>query len=253
MTFIRYRMVIFALMILSACSSGAPDPTLVAENAALSTQIVDFRTTATYAADRLERTAEYVNTALADVERRYDELAATLQEAGIDPTLIAQVSPNPAFERVVSPTPPVAQALQTPQPAASVLTTPETSPGETATPLLTPTFGQAALYNVVTALEVGDDDCALQPEGNFRSSAEKIYVVATAAGITAGTTLGSLWYQGETQVTAHDFTPDFDINSACIWFFVDQTDFVFAPGNYSVQLTINGTPTGPRLQFVVTS
>lgn len=242
----------FVLLLLSACSPGGPNPTLVAENAALGTQIVDFRITATYAADRLERTAEFVNTSVAAVERRYDELAATLQEAGIDPTLIAQVSPNPAFDRLPSPTPPAAQAFQSPQPAAALLTTEEASPGQLVTPVFTPTFGQAALYNVVTAPEVGDDDCALQPLASFSSSAERIYVVATAAGITSGTTLGSLWYQGETQVTAHDFTPDFDINGACIWFFVDQTDFVFAPGNYSVQLTINGAPTGPRLQFTVT-
>lgn len=191
-------------------------------------------------------------TALAGVERRRDELAATLQEAGIDPTLIAQVSPNPVFDRVLSPTPPIAQVLQTPQSAAP-LATPQAAQAQTNASLLTATFGQPALYNVVMAPEVGNDDCALRPISSFSSGAERIYVVATAASITSGTTLGSLWYQGETQVAAHDFTPDFEINGACIWFFVDQADFVFTPGSYSVQLTINGAPAGPRLQFTVTA
>ncbi len=84
------------LLLISACSSDGVQQTLVAENAMLSTQIVDLRVTATYQADELQQTREYVETIIPKANRLRDELASTLQAAGIDVTL-HPVESNPSF------------------------------------------------------------------------------------------------------------------------------------------------------------
>jgi hypothetical protein len=98
---------------------------------------------------------------------------------------------------------------------------------------------------------VSDNDCAAGIQSQFDSTADRIYVVATAVNIRAGMRLESIWTQGGVEVVRHDFTPEFEINGNCIWFFVDQTDFVFTPGSYAVQLTIDGAASGPPLSFTI--
>ncbi|MEZ4669688.1 MAG: hypothetical protein R3E39_17425 [Anaerolineae bacterium] len=229
------------------CSSiNGEQETLAAENAMLSTQIVEIRATATIVMDRLARTAEYIETAVARAENRRGELAATLQATGVDPTRIAQVSPNPAIAALPTTNPQLGQPVN-----GSAAT-----PGFSSTPanitIPTPTPGQPTLYSIVTAEGVGNNDCALASVNTFSINAERIYVVATASNITAGTMLGAQWYQGDVLAASQDFTPDFDINDNCIWFYVDQTDFVFTAGNYGVQLTVSGAPSGPRTNFTIT-
>lgn len=230
----------------AACSGiGGGQETLVAENAMLSTQISDIRGTATIMADQLARTTEAIQTAVEQVQNRRNELSATLQAAGIDPASIAQVSPNPAF--VGNPTPNPQAALSGPPVA-----TPDPSGATSDLTIPTPTPGQPSLFGLVTAAGVGDNDCALAAVNTFASSTERIYVVATAANIAPGVVLGAEWYQDNVLLVSQDFTPDFAINENCIWFFVDQTDFVFAAGSYAIQLTINSAPAGQRVAFSIT-
>ncbi|MBZ0280475.1 MAG: hypothetical protein K8L97_07015 [Anaerolineae bacterium] len=219
--------------------------TLVAENVALSTQISDIRSTATYETDRLQITVEFVQTAITQVAQQNQALAATLAKAGFDPTQIAQVSP--AEIPFATPTArPAVIAPQTTDEAGNIQSQPTTAD------LLTPTVGAPTLYNIVTAAGVGSNDCALASVTVFPVTTAEIYVVATAANITPGTTLGSQWFNEGQLVVSHDFTPDFTIDQNCIWFFIDTSDTPFTPGNWSVQLTVNNVPTGNPVPFTIT-
>jgi hypothetical protein len=106
------------------------------------------------------------------------------------------------------------------------------------------------LENIVMATGVGDDDCALGTVLQFTADVPAIYVVATAYNIAPGTQLASRWRIGASE-KVFDFTPDFAIAGECIWFFVDQTDFTFVPGTWSVSLEIDGTPAAPAIQFTI--
>ncbi len=233
-----------ALWAAAGCSALGGDgslQTLEVENAILSTQISDIRSTATYANDRLSMTAEFYGTAVEQVERRRAEVSVTLQAANVDGTAIAQVSPNPEF-----------RVTLTAEAAGSMPVVASAAPGSNAAIVTaTPTVGQSNLFNMVTAAEVGSNDCALAPVGTFTTSSPRIYAVATAANVSAGTVLGSQWMLNGTVLVIHDFTPDFNINENCIWFFVDQADFAFTPGNYSVQFTVNGAPAGAPVAFTI--
>jgi len=239
----------FALMValLAGACSGEQDIelTLVAQNVALSTEISDIRSTATYETDRLQITVEYVQTAITQVAQQNQALAATLAKAGFDPTQIAQVAPIDI--PFATPTArPAVIAPQTTNEAGNIQSPPAS------TDLLTPTVGAPTLYNIVTAAGVGSNDCALASVNSFPSSTAEIYVVATAANITPGTTLGSQWFNAGQQVVAHSFTPDFTIDQNCIWFFIDTSDTPFTPGSWSVQLTINNVPAGSSVPFSIT-
>jgi hypothetical protein len=223
-----------ALMLMAACVPGQPDPTLVAEHAALSTQVADARSTATYAADRLFQTVEFIGTRLANAEIQRDVLATTLQALGVDP---ARVTPG-----VFLPTPPPAAAQ------GGGLITPGAGGG--AVPLLTPAGGPI-LYGVVTAEGVGENDCALASVNAFAATTPNIYVVATAANIEPGMTLTSRWFAGDEERSTFDFTPDFAIAQNCVWFFLTPEDTEFTPGNWSVQLELNGQPQGQPARFTI--
>jgi hypothetical protein len=234
-----YAMVLLTALMIGACA-GRSDPqlTLVAENLALSTQITDIRNTATYAADKLNMTAEFVGTAVIQGDKDNQLLAVTLTAAGIDPS---QVTPG-AFA-------PTSLPINNNVPS----TTDEAGSGGSNPALITPTPPPtASLYNIVLAEGVGANDCALSAVSSFTTSTERIYVVATAANIPSNTKLSSRWFLEGTEVVAHDFTPDFNIDQNCIWFFIDQVDTPFTPGNWSVQLNINDQPAGPPVNFTIT-
>ncbi|MBL8157050.1 MAG: hypothetical protein JNM70_22950 [Anaerolineae bacterium] len=234
--------------LLAACGPGTVDATLVAEHDALSTQIVDLRGTATVLFDQLALTSEFAGTSVARERRRNLELIATLQSVGLDPTALAQVSPQPLPQSTPTPLPQAQPGAITPVPVTNAA--PPVG-GDVIIP--TATMGAPTVFNVMTAETVGENDCAIGQMSSFSSSAERIYVSATAANIPAGIVLGSQWFDAaNTLLVSHDFTPDFEILDNCIWFYVDQTDFAFAPGNYAVQLTINGAAAGPLVPFTIT-
>jgi hypothetical protein len=236
-------------LLLAACSrSGDVELTLVSENVALNTQMSEVRASATAAADQLQITLEYVQTAITEVARKNQILSATLVAAGLNPDDIAALSPQPVtlfptpLPNALASTPLDLQATE--EPGAAPLT-PAANPPLDASP------AAPALINGVMAEGVGSNDCALAAVSAFRASIERIYVVATAVNIAPGTTLTSRWYREGAQIVRHDFTPDFAIQQACIWFYIDQGDTAFTPGNYSVQLEINGSVSGPSLPFTI--
>jgi len=245
------RLLYAILCLLAVLAAGCNDSgdiqlTLVSENVALSTQIADIRSTATYAADKLQQTAEFVGTGVVQGDRENELLAITLTASGIDASLVTPGAPVPTLTPALSA--PGAASNNAPLTTQDVVsgTAPDTAL-MTATPAAPP-----SLYNIVTAEGVGSNDCALGSVSNFTSSTAEIYVVATAANIPPNTKLSSQWFIEGTPVVSHDFTPDFAIEQNCIWFFIDQSDTPFTPGNWSVQLAINDTPAAPPVPFTIT-
>lgn len=236
---------VLAALMTAACVGDGAQQTLEADHAALSTRISDIRASATVQADRLQITLEQAQTAVRAALAQNQNLVATLVRAGFDPASLEQITP------VILPTP----TLTLPAGISTVAAV-STVDGALSTPAvslpLTPTpGGDPVLYNAVMAEGVGENDCALAAVGSFAPTVEAIYVVATASNIQPGMKLSSVWYREGQQIVQHQFTPDFAINQNCVWFFIDQTDAEFLPGNYAVQLAIDDQPSGPLVEFVI--
>lgn len=245
------RHMLFLVLLVGVVAACTPqneiELTLVAQNVALNTQIAAVRETATVDADRLQVTMEYMNTLVAQAQEQRSQLQATLIARGTDASAIGvDITPGAPL-----PTPlPAADGV--PDPAA--LVTP--APGDVA---VTPFGADAAaapsaasgLANIVTSTGVGNDDCAVGATSTFSTSSDRVYVVARAFNIQPGTTILSRWYREGQQVVTHDFVPDFAIEDACIWFFIDQTDATFTPGSWAVDLEINGAVVGPSTPFTI--
>jgi|GEM_PF-1989751 len=226
--------IFIGMLLITACSDNSAQETLVADNALLGTQIVELRVTATFLVDEIRRTEEYVMTEIPRAQQRTSELRGTLQAAGLDPTSVLQVQPNTDFA--------VATA-----PASGQSNIPSGPPPTNSTPgsleqlsFATPTGGAPSLFNLVSAEGVGSNDCALSTVTTFSPESSQIYVVATAVNIKAGSTIAAQWYMDGTLVTEQSFAPDMDINDNCIWFYAEQVDFAFTPGNYRIDLTVDG-------------
>jgi hypothetical protein len=199
--------------------------------------------TATVAADRLIVTLDYMGTRVAQVDQQNLNLQATLIARGTSPAAIGGIDPNnvtliPTSEAATN----NGQAGDLSQSQAAVVITPAAPTPASTTPTLS---------NMVLSNGVGSDDCAVGSMTSFTATDPEIYVVATAFNIQPGTTIAARWQVGGQEIL-HDFTPDFEINGNCVWFFIDQTDTTFVAGNWNVQLEINGSPIGSPLQFSIT-
>ena len=235
---VKYRPVILLLVlcILSACQrQNEIQLTLIAQNATLQSEIVAVRETASVEAERLQITVDYVNTLVGRAEGDRIQMQATLVSRGTDPASIANIAPqfNTPFP---VPGTPAGNVPATPVPEAALATQEVTGP---------------TLVNYTMAPGVGSDDCALNPTSSFTTDTAEIYVVATGMNITAGTNIAARFSVGGQEIR-HDFTPDFDINGACIWFFIDQNDLTFQAGTWSVLLELNSTAVTPPIPFTIT-
>lgn len=253
---------------LSACQFFAPgmgEQTLVAQNESLNTEIAAVRQTATVDADRLMITLEHAQTQIRTVNEQTGQLSATLVAAGTPATGINLnaitpqfAPPNAAEPGAAGAAPPPANPLQlttplapTPVPITPGLGAAGDPGGGGAAPNTTPNPNQPSVTNITVAPQVGPDDCAVNPTTSFTVNDSAIYVVATANNITPGTTISTDWLVNGALAINYDWTPDFEINGACIWFFIDQTEVEFTPGNWQVQFNINGTPQGQPATFSI--
>ena len=232
----RHLLILLILPILAACQrQSEAELTLVAQKISLETQIVAVRETATIDAERLLITVEYMGTLVGRAEEQRLQLQATL--VARDAPLGANNGGIPATSPLATPEGAMENAVPTPDPAQPV-EAPENP-------------GQPALQNVVIAPGVGSDDCAINITSNFTTSTAEIYIVATGVNIPAGTNIAARFAIAGQEIR-HDFTPDFDINGSCIWFFIDQNDLEFRAGTWSVQLELNGTPASQPMPFTIT-
>lgn len=240
MKFLAVLMIGLAALFTGACSGTSnAELTLVAQNVALGTQIADVRNTATVEADRLQVTAVYIETAIALSLQQNQRLSATIEALGGNPALVAPVAGTP------TPLPALDAAVPATTSEAGVSAADGTVVAATATP------ASPSLYNAVTARGVGANDCALASVTDFGAADTNIYIVATASNIAPGMVLSSRWYLEGQEVIAHEFTPDFAIDQNCIWFYIDSTETEFTPGNWTVQLEINGQLAAEPVAFTI--
>ncbi len=262
---------VFSLVLLAfsltACAGGADSAAIAAQHGTLSTRIVALRATATYQADRRLLTLEALATESTRVAARQRQIIVTLEGLGQPPVDLAAITPaqtaTPAVTLIVEDGAPAAEQGPTggitrlpPTPDALALTRQATPTPAPITPTIAPTRDPDAPYltNALTAPEVGADDCALSPTDSFSTASPRIYVVARAYQLSAGNRVESRWYRGDEQLVSYDFQPDFDIDDACIWFFVEGSDFAFTPGSdYRVELWVNAGLALPALTFSITA
>ncbi|PJF41298.1 MAG: hypothetical protein D6737_05250 [Chloroflexi bacterium] len=247
----RIMMLIWALLAAACSAVGANDAerTAVAENESLKTRVAIINATATHEIDRVAITLEHAQTEVRNVVNQNQFLVATLLLRGTPTEGIIVTAANVVnLPATATPAPP----SRIVDPNATGEVNAVVSPVSAPTPAGLPTVGaQPILSQIVTATGVGDDDCAVNQTSQFTSDTAEIYVVAVADNIVPGTQIASRWFRENVEVAAFDFVPDFRIDDACIWFFIDQTDAEFTPGEWSVQLSINGGNVGAPMLFTI--
>ena len=254
-------MTLFSLTLLTGCGSiigpTAAEETLQAQNYTLSTQITDLRATATVETDRMMITVEHAATEVRAVSLQRDALRATMIARGTDPGFLDVTEPDGLPDGISADqllgnngTAPVAAPPVTP-PGGNT-TGIDTSQGQQIIPTITPAPQSGArLTNPTLASGVGSDDCAIDNVNSFQDTAPAIYVVATAVDFPANTTITARWSFGGNVMGSYDIPFDFAIENACVWAFIDQTDFDFSPGTWTVELLINGQPAVGSLTFTI--
>jgi hypothetical protein len=246
--FYLHRLFFFVLLVCSACNGNTAENAIATQHSVASTSLFVAEATTTVQAARLETTLDYVSTRVSFAATQSQFLKATLVQAGTPLEFLEAYQRSVFTGSIVLPTAtarPQATAGSLQQMTQIALTIPTVTPFAP-----TPTGTAPRLENIVMATGVGDDDCALGTVLQFTADVPAIYVVATAYNIAPGTQLASRWRIGASE-KVFDFTPDFAIAGECIWFFVDQTDFTFVPGTWSVSLEIDGTPAAPAIQFTI--
>ncbi|MEO0561971.1 MAG: hypothetical protein AAF125_07655 [Chloroflexota bacterium] len=259
-------LLILLATLLSACGGivgpTAQEMTLQARNGELSSQLDALRQTATVEMDRMMVTVEYSSTEVRAVAFQRDALRATLVARGTDPGFIDVTSPQsgnglpPGIDTTsLLPTPaPGIAAAPAVTPPGAVAANPALSPDQLAAVTPTPVLDTNAprLIDPVLATGVTNNDCAANNATTFPSTASEIYAVATAQNFPAGTTVSAIWAFEGIEQGRYDIPFDFAIQDACIWAFIDQSDFPFTPGNWTVQMLINGNPAVGPLSFTIT-
>jgi hypothetical protein len=243
------------MMVLVGCSSQGMSLTLAANHHTQGTAFYDVEMTASVGAGRLQSTQDYFTTQAAYMATQGQFLRSTLIargtpievldayqqqiESGGNPLPTRTPRSTPTFAPLLPPTPlSSGPGIATPVPGSN-----EIPPTANALLAVTPPSSGPRLVNLTTAPGVGDDDCAQNASTTFATSTSEIYIVATAYEVTAGMTLASQWDVSGQQRT-FEFAPDFDIDGACVWFYIDQSQFTFQPGEGHVSLSLNGTPMG---------
>lgn len=248
--------------LLTGCGSiigpTAAEETLQAQNYALSTQITDLRSTATVEADRMMITVEHAATEVRAVALQRDALRATMIARGTDPGFLDVTEPeglpdgisaNDLLNGSTGSAPQVAAPPVTPPGGGTGIDPSQVQPG---IPTITPAPQTGArLTNPALTTSVGSDDCATDNVNTFQDTTSAIYIVATAVDFPAGTTMTARWTFGGNVMGSYDIPFDFAIDNACVWAFIDQTDFQFTPGTWTVELLVNNQPSIGPITFSI--
>jgi hypothetical protein len=258
-----------ASLLLSACNFFNQPADLQTENLQnelAQTQIAAVRATATINADRMLITLESAQTAVANVDLQSTSIASTLIAGGmafVDASGITPVaSTQEASVATSTPGSQIANPLLTPgapvinsggaaQGDSALVPTTPIAPNDQATEDVQVDPSAPNLTNITLSDAVGADDCPLSSATSFSSSTTEIYVSAVGNNIPASATLDSLWLLEGTQVQDYSWSPGFVVDGVCIWFRLPSSEVTFTPGNWSVQLTIDGVSAG-ALDFTIT-
>ena len=269
------------MLIVSACNFFAPQnnqPLDLLDANPAATEVAALRATATVEIDRQNATLDAINTAVRAVDVQSTRIAATLigrgtpfidisgltplaptQSAGSssgtaniesarDPAIVPLVTPGGGAQGNVALTP-----VDQPQ---TIVGTPTQLPGAQPPPAATnppvqANTSQSQLTQITFSRAVGANDCPTAAETTFTTADTEIYVTAVAQ-VSAGSTIVSRWLRDGAEIASYDWTPDFDIQGACIWFYIPASSIEFVPGSWTVELTINGNAAGSA-SFTITS
>lgn len=106
--------------------------------------------------------------------------------------------------------------------------------------------------DVVTAAGIGSGNAPQQVRDEFSLANDPIiYVVAEVQRVEQGTTLFSRWSRdGDVFEDSPTITADQDYTDTYLEFHIEPIEGDFEPGDYTVQIYVNGNP-GPSADFTV--
>jgi hypothetical protein len=245
---------------LAACNFFAPpaaEQTLAADHAARGTALAFVRETATVSTNRMNGTVEAAQTAVRNADQQATRIASTLIAGGMGVVDTSRITPAAPEEAAALPGPGSAAApiIGSGSAQGNVPLRPTDAP----TPVLVANATAApanpnapALTGLTLTDGVGVDDCAVRTLAAFTSSAEGVYVVATAQRITPANVLTARFARESIEAVVYTWSPSFAIESACVWFYMPASEVDFSPGGWSVTLELDGVPAGTPLPFTVT-
>lgn len=208
-------------------------------------------TTATVAIERELIVVEDAQTQVARAKAQQAGMLSTLEARGVDISILPLAATLPSYPTQPTVPPQFGEptALPVTQPVAAPQVTPFTmTPANTVVPQIATTN---SLRSIAMARGVDDNDCATGITDIFNTETERIYIVVQAIDIQSGMVITSRWLRDDIELVTFNFTPDFHIEDACVWFFADQTDFDFMPGNYSIILEVNSIPASQPIPFTI--
>lgn len=235
-TSIRAAILGVVALLLAACGVTSTDQqTLAAFESTATVQVDNLRATATAQRERLQVTVGALETQIARATSDLRAMRSTLDARGIDTGTLPEAATLPPTV--------AAQPGSAANPTAPLRV--EVTPF-TPTPDLTRISQQAGLSNLVLSTGVNEDDCASNATNRFTVETAEIYIVGVA-NFPQDTDVRFRWErEGELLADINWTYGPTDV--ACIWYFVDETDFTFTPGEYRVTVTANGV-TLPALPF----
>jgi hypothetical protein len=256
----RWLILSLLLFSLAACGSNDEIRTLEANRQLAGTQLADLRMTATVEAARALTTVDAMQTRAALAATQSNFLESTLIAAGFPSSAIEtqrQVvlgsSPTPMPSPIMNPE--SSEVVQVSLPTASPTVPGVTlnAPNPTATPAGTSDPNALQVQTPYTALGAGEDGCGENITAVFSSDSAEIYVIVRVVNVKANTvTFAARWErEGEAVGPVYDFRPDYDVDELCVWFFVDNSDFEFIAGAYTVTIDVNGVPSSNPVAFVI--
>jgi hypothetical protein len=69
---------------------------------------------------------------------------------------------------------------------------------------------------------VGADDCPTNTTTVFPTNAAGVYVSALAFNLSPNNAIVSRWQREGVEVVNYDWSPGFDIEQGCIWFYMPE-------------------------------
>jgi hypothetical protein len=107
-----------------------------------------------------------------------------------------------------------------------------------------PAVSQGAVFDrIVTSEQIGDRNAPVNETDTFNAEQNRIYVVAEAQKIDSGTTMFARWsrdgkpFEDSTEITANQ-----NYANTFVEFHLEPVQGTFDPGQYTVQLFVNGNP-----------
>lgn len=271
-------------LLVSACGAvvgpTAQEMTLQSQNHTLGTQIAQLQSTATVEVDRMMITVEHAQTEVSGVQGQRDAMRGTAVARGTESSFFGiNIPSNTDAEGGIADLPNginpqgllPQDAIADPLSEAPAVTPPANGNGpirpnlDTATTPLPPvnattqpsqdvqtaTTG-ARLTNPTLSTGYDGNDCAVGASTSFPQETPEIYIVTNAVDFPAGTTVSTTWLQNGEVMDSYSYTYEFPIEGNCIWSFIDQTDFAFTPGNWSVEMQVNGGAGIGPINFTIT-